>query len=237
MGELGEDAIVAVWEAARDQHPIDRALTLLAFAWPERSRVELARLTIGERDRLLLELRERMFGGRLALRARCPSCREASEFEVALRDLVHVPDAPGPPVGSIEVDGVMIRFRQPDSSDIACALAIPDAGRARRVLAQRCVIEGPMALDDRMIDELAAAIEASDPQAEVRFALSCAGCGHGWKPLLDIGELLYSEIAATARALVGEVHALAQAYKWREADILAMTAARRRLYLQMVGYD
>jgi hypothetical protein len=84
---------------------------------------------------------------------------------------------------------------------------------------------------------LAKAIEACDPQAEVRFALACAACGHQWKAVLDIGELLFSEVGASARDLLGQVHALAYAYKWREADILQMSAARRRLYLQMVGYE
>lgn len=235
MIQLGEAAIVAVWEAARDQHPVDRALTLLASAWPARSRSELSQLPIGERDRLLFALRERMFGARLALCARCPSCRDTCELEIALRDLVH------PPVDrtefAIDVDGKPLRCRLPDSRDLACALAIGDAASARRALAQRCVIEGPSALDDGMIDALAAAIEACDPQIEVRFALCCPMCDHGWKAELDVGELLYAELAASARALVGEVHALAWAYKWSEADILAMTAARRRLYLQMVGYD
>jgi hypothetical protein len=32
-----------------------------------------------------------------------------------------------------------------------------------------------------------------------------------------------------------EVHTLAWAYGWREADILAMSPARRQFYIELVG--
>jgi hypothetical protein len=45
----------------------------------------------------------------------------------------------------------------------------------------------------------------------------------------------WKEIAAHAKRLLREVHILAAAYKWREADILAMNPNRRQYYLEMVG--
>ena len=59
---LSPQKILDVWEAGRQQHELDRALTLLAAAYPELSRDELADLTIGERDARLLRLRIFMFG-------------------------------------------------------------------------------------------------------------------------------------------------------------------------------
>ena len=52
----------------QDQHPLDRALTLLA-ACPELTRDELAALSVGQRGGLarLLTLRERTFGPALSL--------------------------------------------------------------------------------------------------------------------------------------------------------------------------
>jgi hypothetical protein len=35
--------------------------------------------------------------------------------------------------------------------------------------------------------------------------------------------------------LLTEVHRLAQAYGWREAEILALSEARRHAYLELVG--
>lgn len=225
--------VIAVWETAREQHPLDRALTLLGLAHPERTRDELSRVPLGARDRGLLELREQLFGPRLALLASCPACSESSEFEIAIRDVVYPPSTQEPVVAS---ERGPVRFRLPDSRDVASALACGDPALARRTIAQRCLLD-EVELDDALIERLAAAIEAVDPQAEVRFALTCAACEHAWKPVLDIGELLYAELARVARDLLGQVHALAHAYKWREAEILAMSATRRRMYLQMVGYE
>ena len=127
-----------------------------------------------------------------------------------------------------------IELRMPDSSDLAHALSSDDPARE---LARRCLVAGPDELSSDELVGLAAAIEKADPLAEVRLGVACAACGHAWKALLDIGELLFTELGAVARDLLGQVHALAFAYKWREADILQMSPARRQLYLQMVGYE
>ena len=73
-----------------------------------------------------------------------------------------------------------------------------------------------------------------DPQSDVRLDLTCPSCGHGWQVWFDIGEFLWHTLTARARRLIGDVHALAFTYKWTEADILSMSEARRRLYLDLV---
>ena len=58
MQPLTAEKLLAVWERGRPQHPLDRALTLLAAATPNTTRDELADLSIGERDaRLFSQLR------------------------------------------------------------------------------------------------------------------------------------------------------------------------------------
>ena len=52
---------------------------------------------------------------------------------------------------------------------------------------------------------------------------------------LDAGAVLWDEIDARARALLGEVHLLAAAYGWTEREILALGAERRASYLSMVA--
>jgi hypothetical protein len=64
---------------------------------------------------------------------------------------------------------------------------------------------------------------------------ACPSCGHEWQSLFDIAAFFWAEIAAQARRLLREVHQLASAYGWREADILAMSARRRRAYLEMTS--
>lgn len=66
MSPLAAHGLLKVWEVGQDQHPLDRALTLLA-ACPELTRDELAALSVGQRDARLLTLRERTSGPALSL--------------------------------------------------------------------------------------------------------------------------------------------------------------------------
>jgi hypothetical protein len=75
----------------------------------------------------------------------------------------------------------------------------------------------------------------ADPQADVQLALTCPACGHQWEATFDIASFFWSEIDSWAHRILREVHTLASAYGWREADILAMSPQRRQLYLEMVS--
>jgi len=77
--------------------------------------------------------------------------------------------------------------------------------------------------------------EEADPQAEIRLELACADCGHAWAEPFDIVDYLWAEIGDRAKRLTYEVHALASAYGWTEAEVLRLPAERRRRYLEMVA--
>jgi hypothetical protein len=77
---LSPQKLLDVWEAGRQQHELDRALTLLATAHPELRRDELADLTIGERDMQLLRIRMVMFGGSACGNSECPQCGSSLNF-------------------------------------------------------------------------------------------------------------------------------------------------------------
>ena len=53
--------------------------------------------------------------------------------------------------------------------------------------------------------------------------------------MLDPVAFLWAELDGWARRLAGEVHLLAAVYGWGEAEILAMSPPRRRLYLDGVA--
>jgi len=73
-----------------------------------------------------------------------------------------------------------------------------------------------------------------DPQADVRLDLTCTACGHHWESIFDIATYFWREIDDWAQRMLRDVHILAMAYSWSEADILSMSAWRRQAYLQMV---
>jgi hypothetical protein len=49
-----------------------------------------------------------------------------------------------------------------------------------------------------------------------------------------VAALLWVEVEAGAIALVQDVHLLAAAYGWSEAEVLGLGPARRRAYLELV---
>jgi hypothetical protein len=110
------------------------------------------------------------------------------------------------------------------------------------MLFERCLLsvscDGQMCkldnLPDEILSKVEAAMSAADPQAEVQLDLFCPSCQHNWLATFDIASFLWSEINVWAQRLLNEVHLLAKAYAWREADILAMSPTRRRFYLERV---
>lgn len=242
MRPLSAHDLLRVWEVGEDQHPLDRALTLLAAACPELTWDELAALSVGQRDARLFTLREQTSGPRLNGFAQCPRCGERLEFDVAVADLrvAEEPDAEEE-ARELVTDGLALRFRLPNSRDLAALLGCQDPAVTRSLLAQRCVLQAsrdgvPVAgseLPAKAISRLAQRMAECDPQAEVLLGLHCPACDHGWQALFDIVAFFWAELAAQANRLLREVHTLARAYGWREADILSMSARRRQLYLEM----
>lgn len=80
MRALLASELLDVWEWGLGQQPIEWALTLLAVACPEVALDTLAKLTISERDALLLTLREWTFGPQVVSLAPCPACGEYLEL-------------------------------------------------------------------------------------------------------------------------------------------------------------
>jgi hypothetical protein len=139
-------------------------------------------------------------------------------------------------------DGLVLRFRLPNSQDLAALLDSQDPAAARGLLAQRCVLRAsrdgaPVAASELPAEAmagLARRMAECDPQAEVLLDLRCPTCEHCWQALFDIVAFFWAELAAQVKRLLREVHTLARAYSWREADILAMSARRRQFYLEMI---
>jgi hypothetical protein len=247
MPALSSETLLRVWEIAQNQHPIDQALTILAAGYPGMSRDELALLSIGQRDARLLSLYEQTFGPHLIGAADCPNCHEWLEFELAISAIRLAAEAgPAEPGYQMESEGYELRFRLPNSFDLAAIIhqsrTAPSVATGRALLAQRCVERvvhrgQAVAVADLpapVIAALAGQMAKLDPQAELVLQLSCPACSHAWSALLDIVVFLWDKISAQARRLLREVHTLARAYSWSEADILAMSAGRRQFYIDMV---
>ena len=91
------------------------------------------------------------------------------------------------------------------------------------------------ALPEPVVRAVGQALGDADPQADVELALSCTACGHRWATRFDVVEFLWHELDRRLRGVLGEVHLLARAYGWTEADILALPDRRRRRYLELLA--
>lgn len=244
MRSLSAQNMLQIWETGQSQHPIDRAITMLTFAYPEKSLDELASLSIGQRDTSLLTLREITLGEKMESYAECPQCAERLEFTVNVADIRLTEPIPAINQEYLLTSGnLQLRFRLPNSKDLAAVVGYQDVNKARYLIGQRCVLEvnrDGVALDDKelspdLMTVLAQQMAECDPQAEILLNLTCPACNHHWQILFDIVAFFWSEISVQAKRLLREVHTLARFYGWREADILAMSAVRRQFYLDLAG--
>lgn len=245
MRPLSATELLSVWEQGQGQPATTQALLLLAAAAPDSA---VAQLSIGRRDALLLTLREWLFGPRLVSLAICPQCAQKLELDFAVAEIRAAANDIQPETLTAVHDGYEAQFRLPNSADLAAVVqaGAERAGAGSELLLARCLleircegraqpVEPVSALPPALLVAIVEEMGQADPQANVRLNLTCADCGHRWAAAFDIVSYIWSEIDDWARRILREVHLLAVAYGWHEADILMMSARRRQLYLQMLG--
>ena len=74
MHPVSTSELLTAWEQGLSQPPSRRALTLLTVAYPDMPEEKLVSLCIGQRDGLLMSLRETLFGSQLTSLSACPVC-------------------------------------------------------------------------------------------------------------------------------------------------------------------
>jgi hypothetical protein len=234
MRALGASDVLALWERGVERHALDRSAMLCAWARPELPAEQVADLPLGSITTSLLRLHESSFGVRIRCHVDCSRCGARLELELRAADLLQ-PLAYDRPL-IVDVHG--LRVRAPCLRDLAAVANERNAEHAARQLLARCSLGGSVAamdLPDDALREIEDALDALDPNADLALAVHCEACAHQASAQLDAGALLWDEIDGRARALFGEIHALARAYGWTEGEILALGAARRATYLALAG--
>jgi hypothetical protein len=236
--------LLDTWECALAQSTLHRALLLLGRACPEARPGELSALPIGERDRRLVELRRMLFGPRLSMVASCPACGARLESSSRIEDIWPRCETGFAGVRTCVTDGYRMTLRPLSSDDLIALGSGAQRDSARGALLGRCLTDvvdrdgksvSAGALPAHVIAAAEAQMAAADPQADVRLQLACPECEHRWRIAFDIGSFLWQEIHAWAQRTLREVHALARSYGWRESDVLALSATRRQVYLELAG--
>jgi hypothetical protein len=216
---------------------------------------ELARrLTVGDREALMLHLRRLTLGDNLAGVLSCPNPGCSTPVDLALRvaDLL-LPPYPQPQPeyrAVVQENGLtwQIRFRLPTGQDQedASQMTGSQINESASLLLKRCllaIVAGESEGTSVSLDgELPAAIVAAlpdllierDPQAEVQLELSCPTCGHKFSALLDTAGYFFREITRRSSYLYQQIHTLALYYHWSETDIMSMPTERRLRYLNLL---
>ena len=249
MDTLSQASLLNLWEAGRQLHPLDRGLLAIEATGSQLSS-EVADWTLGQRNRALVELHASEFGRRLHGYTDCHACGEQLEFEVDATTLARSGETRCAPY--IKFHG--LRYRLPTSRDLA-ALTVECSSEsggesvaelAARRLVERCRLatetedtqrEAPgiqPALSDTDLDAIGEQMAAADPLAEILLHFDCPACNASFEESLDLTSFLWAQLEHKALGLLREVHTLASAYGWSEAEILALTPARRAAYLEMV---
>ncbi len=239
MRSLPPTELLQHWEAGQTGPRWAWATALVAAAFPELGVDEVDALTVGERDRRLLELREALFGPRLSCRSACPRCAEPVEMTVEIAALSADTGYNPRSTSDVRAAAGQLRVRPPTARDLAAAADGVDVDGLRERLLRRCVVlagagdEAPE-LSPADATLVIAAMAAADPSADLRLALDCPACGRSWSEVFDIVTFLWTELDDWAGRQLRDIHALAFAYGWSEAEILALSPARRARYLELV---
>lgn len=254
MRDLSAAELLSAWDRALGQSPPQQALVLLATVYPEHSMEQLAQWSVGKRDACLLTLRERLFGSQLSGVTVCPQCQQRIELAFNVHDIRVEPPktdpiVPGDEVMTLTAEGYRVHFRLPNTLDLEAVETNADVSQIREQLLRRCItsvmwegaekgdgepVNNLTSLPMTLVDAIAERMAEADAQADTRLALGCPDCNHKWFATFDIVTYLAGEIHSWAKYLLREIHGLARAYGWREADILTMTPRRRRAYLELL---
>jgi hypothetical protein len=242
MRSISAARLPLTWERAVREHPLRRALILLQLGEPDRSVDELALLSVGERDRRLIEVRESLIGGRFDAAANCPNCAENLEMSFTADELRALPGR-GSETISVECEGYSVVVRPPNTADLLHVIQGPPENASLRLL-ERCVLvaqrgDAPVAdgepLPLAVVEAAQSRLMEADPIGDLQLALRCPGCSHSWMAFFDIAAYFWVEVADRVKRLLSDTHTLAKAYGWSESDILDMSEVRRQCYLDMVA--
>lgn len=240
MATLDAATWLDTWENSRG---LPLALQPCALLAPLLAQGQMAaeRLPLGQRDAGLLDLHSALFGPQLQATARCQCCGEQLELTLDCREL-RQPAAQIAAELRLDWEGYQLCYRLPDSRDMALLASAESEALARDLLLQRCIAQASrngeaLAVQDlpqALLEQLAVTMAAADPQAVTELALRCPACDAQWQELFDIGAFLMERLGHWAERQLDQVHLLAQAYGWSEAQILALSPARRACYLNRV---
>jgi phage FluMu protein gp41 len=214
-------------------------------------------LLVGDRQYLMLKLRELTFGDRVQASVICawPDCGSKLDIDFSISDI---------PVDSVEHTELIHEYAIPmceaaDRSDTAIWFRLPnghdqeamtrelpaDDACALTHLLWRCVrrigqVEDPSLEQIRELPtyvrrQIEKRMQALAPDLNLTMEAACPECERRFDIPFSLQEFFFDEMRTSQDLLRREVHYLAYHYHWSENDILAMTRNKRRNYIEILA--
>lgn len=230
---MDTNALIGAWELALTRPVAARmaqVLDVVGHAAPTAS------LDLHEREREALRLHAAIAGDLFDAEATCAYCGERLEFGIPLAALDAAPDG----AHRLDHEGWQIVLRVPRTDDVCRALEDSDSDAA---LFRACVASARHDGETRKAEEIPADVrtlcearlDEIAPLANLAVACRCPACGAADSLPLDVGAYVFERLGHWVEDQLDEVARLCRAYAWDEGRVLAMSAWRRRFYLERAG--
>jgi hypothetical protein len=240
---LRPGALLDLWDECAQAELPQRARAILRAAYRQLCVEDLDAMAIGQWNSALLRFRAAQFGTELRIFDRCPSCQGSVEFAVETSEILPAAD-PLPDERYFSSGDWSVRFRPLTGGDWLRSFQ-PGCGEPKEAgkrLLSRALLQvrhrsreaTPEEMPDPAWEALAEALVEADTASEILFRLRCPSCREEWDSPLEPAEFVWREINAACRRLLRQIHALAWAYGWSEAEIVGLSQERRTNYLRMI---
>lgn len=234
----GEIELAIAQAAASGRPRAGRVTAVLAMALEEiggaPATADLVRsLASGSRTWLLQQLAAAFRKADDWFEGRCRTCDAAYDIGVDIAALpVKRPEGSFPEI-AVQTSAGRRRFESPNGFHEEAVAVAETAGDARARLIALAGLDGPEDWTDEDLARIEAALEAGAPEASEEAACACPACGEATTARIDPLAFAFPRESD----LTVEIHRMASAYHWREADILALPSARRRRYLELIELE
>ena len=199
----------------------------LAAAVGDMAPAALAGLDLAAWEDRLLGLRARLLGRRIEAEAQCPACGARVALIFSADDLPREPTSDAHGLGPLHLGDLLALEAEGLAGEAGLAALLAAATGATRVAAA-AQLAGP----ERAA--LVAALETRAAGLGLELGTACTDCATAMTVPFDIARFLDDELAGRATRLLDEIHLIASAYHWSEAEILALPTGRRRAYLDRI---
>lgn len=195
---------------------------------------------IGALAAVLARSRER---AAVALTLRCTDVTCGEPFEIALSFAWLLQQADAAEMErSVEIridDAGPLKLRRPTGEDQRTWLRqrYPSTEAAERAILESLLEAAAEPGTLERLAEIAAMMEEADPLPSMRVRSACPSCEREDEYAVDLEAVLLAQLQKLQAALLRDVHRLAVRYGWSEAQIAALPAWRRRVYLELAARD